>query len=194
MDRLPPVTLSLVLVALAGCGDDDGSTAAPPGRVVAVQAEEEEDPLASFCDSRDERPFALPHLATEPPPEAEGWRWVNVWATWCRPCIEEMPLLSRWSGRLEEDGHPVELTFLSADADGETVARFREEHGDVPDSARVADPEALPEWATTIGLDEGATLPIHVFVDPADRTRCVRTGAVDEDDYDTVRQLLASGS
>ena len=31
-------------------------------------------------------------------------------------------------------------------------------------SARIADPSTLPQWVTSVGLDEGATLPIHVFV------------------------------
>ena len=46
---------------------------------------------------------------------------------------------------------------------------------------------------TDLGLDRGAAIPIHVFVDPQQRVRCVRVGAVSEPDYKTVEHLLQGG-
>ena len=28
-------------------------------------------------------------------PSASAWTWLNLWATWCTPCVEEMDLLRR---------------------------------------------------------------------------------------------------
>jgi thiol-disulfide isomerase/thioredoxin len=196
MDRLSAVIgLAGLTLGLAGCDDgSSGGTAAPPSRVVAVAASEDE-PAEELCDvsfeGGDAPRLTLPELAEgQEAPDLGGSRWLNVWATWCRPCVEELPLLARWNDRLAEDGVEVEQVFLSADADADAVAHYREEHADAPDGVRIADPQALPEWVTTVGLDEGATLPIHVLTDARGRVRCARTGAVEEDDYERVRDVL----
>jgi hypothetical protein len=40
------------------------------------------------------------------------------------------------------------------------------------------------------GLDAAAPIPIHVFVDPQQRVRCARAGAVHDDDYAAVVAIL----
>jgi len=196
MDRLSAlIGLAGLALALVGCDDgSSGGSAAPPSRVVAVAASGDE-PTEELCDvsfeGGDAPRLTLPELAAgQAAPDLRGPRWLNVWATWCRPCVEELPLLARWDDRLAQDGVEVEMVFLSADADAGAVARYRDEHPGAPDGVRVADPRALPEWVATVGLDEGATLPIHVFTDAQGRVRCARTGAVDEDDYERVREVL----
>ena len=72
-------------------------------------------------------------------------RIVNHWATWCDPCIEELPLLIALHARL---GEAVELVGVSWDLfeGGETlptamkVAAFSEEHGLTWGSALVTTP------------------------------------------------------
>src|SRR5690606_21745626 len=113
--------------------------------------------------------------------------WVNVWATWCRPCVEEMPLLHRFQEQLADEGVEVDLVFLSADRDAEAVAAFRAAHPDTPAGPRVADPESIAPWAEGVGLAAGGSLPIHVFTDARGRVRCARGGAVSERDYEAVR-------
>lgn len=189
-------TLIGVALVLLGCDQGgDGGRSAPPSRVVAVAASEEPS-VEELCDvtpEGDEAPaLVLPELAVgQTPPSLGGRRWLNVWATWCRPCVEELPLLRRWKERLARDGVDVGMIFLSADASDETVARYRSDHAGAPDGLRIADPQELPRWATAVGLDEGATLPIHVWTDRDGRVRCARTGAVDEDDYENVRDVLS---
>lgn len=45
--------------------------------------------------------------------------FVNVWATWCPPCVEEMPTIQRLYDRLHERG--LEVLAVSIDALGEQV-------------------------------------------------------------------------
>jgi thiol-disulfide isomerase/thioredoxin len=186
MDRLP----ALMLAAALASGCDDGETVSNESRFVAVTEVPEATPsLADFCEAQpDDARFALPPLeggnAT-----ATGWRWINVWATWCAPCVEELPLLRRWERDLRAEGTAVSLVFVSADRDAEAIERFRAEHPDAP-TLRLADPSALPSWVTTVGLDDGAPLPLHVFVDPNDRVRCARAAAVSPDDFETIRYLI----
>lgn len=53
---------------------------------------------------------------------------LNLWATWCTPCIKEMPMLDRLQQQLAN--LDVVVVALSLDSGGpETVKAFYEEHG-----------------------------------------------------------------
>ena len=52
---------------------------------------------------------------------------LNFWATWCKPCEEEMPSMERLYQRLKERG--LVVVAISMDADGAAVVRpFVEKH------------------------------------------------------------------
>jgi thiol-disulfide isomerase/thioredoxin len=53
---------------------------------------------------------------------------LNLWATWCTPCVAEMPMLDRLQQQLESVG--VVVVALSIDRGGPDVVReFFDEHG-----------------------------------------------------------------
>lgn len=200
MDRLPSLIAGCLLAAVAGGCEKQESTApegAAHARVNAVAAKPAaEADLDAFCDRRFAAD-AAPRL--EPLPLADdaawpradsGWQWINVWATWCKPCVEEMPRLQRWQKELVADGVPLSLDFVSADVDDETVADFRARHPEVPDGVRLADPDALPGWLASLSPELGAVLPVHVFVDERGTVRCVRAAGVEDADRDEVEALL----
>lgn len=116
--------------------------------------------------------------------------WVNLWATWCKPCIEEMPMLAAWQTKLAADGKRVALQFVSVDETADLVSAFRVQHPDVPASERILDPKTLAPFVAEIGLDSGAGLPIHIFVESGKQIRCVRSGAVTEAHYDVIASLF----
>ncbi len=183
----------LALLLLVGCGDD-APRASAPSRVVAVQARESTRTAEAFCDffptAEQARPFAMPELAERVATD-DGWRWVNVWATWCAPCVEEIPTLVEWEGRLAREGAPIDLVLVSVDESAEIVASFRERVRGVPETARVADPDAVGDWLGGLGMEGAPTLPVQILVDPRNRTRCIRSGAVGEEDYAAVKRLVS---
>lgn len=52
--------------------------------------------------------------------------FINFWATWCPPCIAEMPDIH---GLYEETSKDVQFVMLSLDQDEEKAKRFIEERG-----------------------------------------------------------------
>ncbi len=206
MDRLHAVIPAVLLPALlagmmvaalmSGC-DEAPSTAGapPPSRVDAVQqAAPAATSLTEFCDVLHEpgqgAALRLPPvegtLATTP----GRARWVNVWATWCKPCVEEIPRIVRFCDKLAANGFLVAFELLSVDADAAAVETFRKEHADVPPGLHLSDASALQPWLGELGLDPGAGLPIHIFVEKTANVRCVRAGAVNESDFAAVAELV----
>ncbi len=187
-----PLMLSFLLAAAC---DRSGQSPPPPGRVVAVKATEEKRvSLQEFCDvtatTTDQRVFRLPEVEGSTPPPATGASWVNIWATWCKPCVEEMPMLVKWRERLGREGINFSLQFVSVDQSTDDVEAFRKQHPSIPPSLHLKNPADLPGWLQELGLDSGAGLPVHILVGGQGHLRCVRAASVGEHDYDTVARLL----
>ena len=84
---------------------------------------------------------------------------VNLWATWCAPCVKEMPLLDRLAA--DYDGR-LDVIAASQDLDAEAIDAFFAEN-DLPH---------LDPWhdaQTRLSFAVGAGLPITVLYDEAGR-------------------------
>jgi peroxiredoxin len=75
--------------------------------------------------------FALARLDGGAPVALAGLRgrvvMINFWATWCKPCEEEMPAMQRLYEALAPEG--FELLAISVDEDSSEVASFAERMG-----------------------------------------------------------------
>ncbi|HET8538880.1 MAG TPA: TlpA disulfide reductase family protein [Anaeromyxobacter sp.] len=123
---------------------------------------------------------------------AGAWTWVNLWATWCTPCVEEMELLGRWREGFSREGLAVSLELLSVDdADAEKALVAARAKG-LPGAVRwLRSPDDLPPLLDALGVDRSAAIPIHALVDPAGWLRCVRVGAIHEQDWAAAKALVA---
>ncbi|MDO8426040.1 MAG: redoxin domain-containing protein, partial [Deltaproteobacteria bacterium] len=75
--------------------------------------------------------FTLPDL-TGKPVSLKDYRgkvvFLNFWATWCKPCEEEMPSMEALYQGLK--GQPFEIIAVSVDKDGpEAVANYVKKYG-----------------------------------------------------------------
>jgi thiol-disulfide isomerase/thioredoxin len=97
---------------------------------------------------------------------------VNIWATWCEPCKEEMPDLLR--AHREHKDRGVRLVLISADpqAARPAVARFLGSLGvDFPSFLKVGDDMQFidglsPKWDGTLPatlLFDGRGKPLHTW-------------------------------
>ena len=187
--------LVIAVALLAACDKDN--PAPPASRVDGAKASTKQAAtVEAFCDylAKDDASgpaITWPQLAAgQPAPApAKGWRWLNIWATWCKPCVEELPRLVRWqSSKLAG----VDLQFVSIDEKQDDIDAFRKAHADAPVSLRVADPEHINTWLAQLGLDGSPPIPIHVFISPGGHIRCARAGSVREQDLAVVQKLLSS--
>lgn len=196
MDRLSTLIVAAGLALAAGCGKSEPGQPPPSRTEGAKVAVAQGASTEAFCDvhagDADGAVFHWPELAagSTAPADAHGWRWINVWATWCKPCIAEMPRLAAWRDQLARAGKPVDMTFLSIDDSDSEVAAFRRDHPDAPPSIRVAGNDQRTAWLRSLHVSDGA-IPIHLFVSPAHRLRCARGGEVRDQDRPVVEKLLS---
>ena len=159
--------LSIVAISLIYASTETGSCE-PGGDLLAFERRQPPAPVpeVTFLDEAGaERTLAAFH--------GRGLV-VNFWATWCAPCVREMPALDRLRATLAPDG--IDVLALSEDRGGAPVVR---------EFYRVNGIEHLP-----ISLDKGARavrafsvrgLPTTVLID-ADGNEVGRlTGAAEWD-------------
>lgn len=195
MDRLS--ALIIAALALTACDKHDASSGEPASRTNGAKTTKKAVSTEAFCDvhfTGDQGPLMhVPEVASKEAivPAAGGWHWFNVWATWCKPCVEEMPRLIQWRDKLRGTGKKLEVSFISVDEGDANVAEFRKLHAGAPASARLLDPKTQEAWFKELGLDGNPPIPIHVFVAPSGHIRCARAGSVREQDYAAIEALLA---
>ena len=97
---------------------------------------------------------------------------LNFWATWCAPCVEELPSLMNMQTRLKGNG--VTVLGISIDVDGDAYRRFLKQH-DVS-LLTVRDPDqkvsrvyGTTGWPETFIIDRQGVLR-RKFVGPVDWT------------------------
>ena len=160
MPRFSPFSLTAAFVlVLAGCDRESAEPAQPQG-VEAAAGEEftgkvdrasagQAIPAVEVTDPNGAT-LALASLKGKPV-------LVNLWATWCIPCITEMPLLDELAGEL---GDSVAVLTISEDIQGaEKVVPFFSER-------KLA---RLPQWMDTANALPPAfgasSLPLTVLYD-----------------------------
>ena len=109
---------------------------------------------------------------------------LNIWATWCAPCREEMPALDRLQHAL--GGPDFEVVALSIDKDGMgAVGRFYEEIG-IRALAPYVDPSMRAGAALRI-----VGVPTTLLLDRQGRERWRKTGPEKWDAPEIVEALRA---
>ena len=97
---------------------------------------------------------------------------LNFWATWCPPCVEEMPSLVEMQRRMKDKG--ITVLAVSIDVDENAYKKFVKEHG--VNLLTVRDPEQKTPtlygthgWPETFIIDRGGVMR-RKFIGPVDWT------------------------
>jgi thiol-disulfide isomerase/thioredoxin len=107
---------------------------------------------------------------------------LNIWATWCAPCREEMPALDRLQAQL--GGERFQVVALSVDLQGAPIAR--KFYGEVGIKALPLYIDPTAKAAFTL---EAPGLPATLLVDRSGREVGRHLGAVKWDAPEVVEQL-----
>ncbi len=169
MMRALQVSLFVTVVLVAGIG---GYLLTAPNRPGEVDADRV---LAA----------TLPDLAGVP--QSIG-RWsgkvlvVNFWATWCPPCLEEIPLFVRLQQQMGEQG--VQFVGIAID-ERDKVIRFARRNG-VNYPIMIGQLDAI-ELSKAAGNEKGG-LPYTLVLDRSGRVASRHYGAVSEQ---TLKPIIA---
>ena len=115
MSRLATAAVVLLVVGSAASGADDEKLRI--GEFIPVTPPQPA-PEVAFTDA-DGKPASLGDFAGKP-------AVVNLWATWCRPCLKEMPSLERLQSQFA--GRLVVAAISEDRAGGKVVNPFVAEH------------------------------------------------------------------
>jgi thiol-disulfide isomerase/thioredoxin len=184
----------LLLGAVAGCDKQDSTapqasptrlpvegtgtaaeTAPPKGEKVAV------DVIGTLDRSHkgEIAPTAFTDLVGKPSAFAGKPILLNLWATWCGPCVTEMPTLDKAAA-------DITVVAVSQDLGAEgaaKAAKFLKDHG-VTHLQSYADPE------TKLSVAYNASLPTSLLYDSTGHEVWRMTGGMDWT-TETAKQLLA---
>jgi len=143
-----PVVLGLLLLFAPTTA---GAETAKPGQLIETKPGKPV-PELTLTDLDQEQPTNLAAYKGKP-------LIVNLWATWCGPCVTEMPSLMKLAGDLKEQG--VAVVAISEDRGGKFVVDpFLKEHGI----------SGLPVYldktmSTGKALKEATILPMTILID-----------------------------
>lgn len=192
-------TIGVVTLACGLVGCKDPPKAPPISRYEAVKAPAAS--VARWCDdtfSGSSPRLTLPPLAAPLAGRAQaalpaGKRvWVNLWATWCGPCLREMPLLLKWQDDLRKDGVDIDVVLLSLDDNAGAVQKLLGERKDLAAAkvARVLSQSAYEEWLESYVKDPSTPIPLHLLASADGSVRCLRAGSLRESDYPAAKAVF----
>jgi thiol-disulfide isomerase/thioredoxin len=107
---------------------------------------------------------------------------LNLWATWCQPCLKEMPSLAALQARL---GPALTILAVSEDRGGEVIVKLFVEKLGIDKLKVYLDPKS-----TAIHAFAARGLPTSVVIDGEGRVLGRVEGAADWDS-ETIRAALA---
>jgi thiol-disulfide isomerase/thioredoxin len=118
-------------------------------------------------------------------------QWISFFASWCGPCKEEIPRVRDFAKRLERDGVPTDVTFVSIDDDLRELTAFfaAQPSAGLKTSYWLKDGTMRTSFLQPLKMSATGPLPEHAFFDGKSKLRCFVAGTVEESDY---AQILAT--
>jgi thiol-disulfide isomerase/thioredoxin len=111
--RSPLLLMALSTLALLACGDDDMQPARRPASLQRTPQPTPAPAATPALPATDLKELDAPALFEQMRSRAKRGTVVNVWASWCGSCREEIPLLLEIQKAMASEG--IDFVFVSAD-------------------------------------------------------------------------------
>jgi thiol-disulfide isomerase/thioredoxin len=88
--------------------------------------------------------------------------FLNIWATWCTPCIEEFPDIIKLADQIHHEGKNVEFISVSADYPDEVqshILPFLNKFPEIPFRVYVADFKSQDDFIDALNPDWSGAVP-----------------------------------
>lgn len=183
------VSIALVSCLLVSC--DEPSEAQPePSEAATTQAAETASPLPPPSPLETFTDVSAEDLAAALRAAPGRVLLVNLWSTWCRPCMEEMPQLVSMAERHRDAG--LGTMFISMDTSGTRADALRfmvEQNAPSPSYIRVGrDADFIP----AMHEDWSGTLPATILFNQSRQPQHVWVGEAPMDELERAVQRMLS--
>jgi thiol-disulfide isomerase/thioredoxin len=159
---------ALIVLALAACAEAASPTPADPAATTSVEFPVTATPEVArdfTLESLDGDSVTLSDLRGQ-------WALVNFWATWCPPCVSEMPYLQRVSEERE-----IAVLGVNFKEKADTVSKFVEKNG-------ITFPVLMNPDDLLVLFYQARSLPRTYVIDPDGNIALRIIGAVDEERFE----------
>jgi thiol-disulfide isomerase/thioredoxin len=159
---------ALSILALAGCGQVVSPASPDPAATTS-----DENPATATPEAA--RDFTLESLGGDSVTLSElrgQWVLVNFWATWCPPCVSEMPYLQRVS-----DEREMSVLGVNFKESAEAVSKFIENND-------ITFPVLMNPDDLLVLFYQARSLPRTFVIDPDGNIALRIIGAVDEAQFE----------
>jgi thiol-disulfide isomerase/thioredoxin len=173
------IVVALAFSLLSACGRHSGAPRANNGALAKLKPEEPSRtvPRVSFVDRA-----GTPHTLAE---FRGRYVLLNLWATWCAPCVRELPALSHLQAKIDPDALFVIPVSIGRDSAAATQAFLNAHEAKLPVYR-----DTRSAFLRTFGA---FGLPFTVLIDPQGREIARAIGGVRWDAPESVAYFKSLG-
>lgn len=139
---------------------------------------------ASAALAQKPQTVSLDHLLAAMQKESDRLLVFNFWATWCGPCVKELPLFEKLNS---EQADRVEVTLVSMDLDldpsPDKVYRFVDRKK-LKSTVWLLDASNPDSWISRVDKEWSGALPATIIINPKTGQRKFIGKALDEGDLE----------
>ena len=125
--------------------------------------------------------ISIDNLTKELEQNDDTLRITNLWATWCKPCVEELPHFLALSKAYKTSGIKVKFILLAVEDKYETVRTFLTKKMMPLDNFACLDDKDANHWIPKIDLEWQGELPVSLFIQTQNKIREFHKGVLTKD-------------
>ncbi|MGE0932602.1 TlpA family protein disulfide reductase [Peijinzhouia sedimentorum] len=122
--------------------------------------------------------------------EGEGIKIINFWATWCKPCIKELPLFEALED--EMDGVPVKVYLISMDfpEEADTKVKAFLERRNINSEVKLLDETDFNAFIDKVDSRWSGAIPATLIINDKTKTRTFLEKELHEGELEEQIKLL----